>query len=141
MLTHLYIYPRHDRLSKKALREHGIGQDLAVARGPLIPAGAKCSHSLPHRKLVRSWLSANSVEVDIIEMVDEHEHFGTPDGPRTLNNITLANTKIQAVPLSFIDKQTIALTLTDVSMEGASGIMYTDCEVSLQLALSLSRVC
>lgn len=125
----LRISTRHDRLSKKALAAHATGQELAVSKGPRVPSGAKCSHSLPHRKLVRSWLSSESVDVEILDMVNENEYFGSEDGPRTLNNVNLADTKIKAIPLAFIDKQTIALTLHDVSMEGASGIMYSDCEV------------
>jgi hypothetical protein len=113
----------YDRLSKRAIAEHAKGQDLAVERGPRVPAGAKCTHSLPHRKLARSWLSADGVTVDIIEMVDSNEYFGTAAGPRTLGNINLAATKIGAVPLMFIDKQTVALTIHDVGLEGPGAVM------------------
>eukprot|EP00038_Savillea_parva_P027749 m.61258 g.61258 ORF g.61258 m.61258 type:complete len:795 (+) comp8013_c1_seq1:131-2515(+) len=126
----------HDRLSQKGLASHAKGQDLAVSRGPRVPQGATCQHNLPHRKLVRSWLATDSVHVDIVDMVDQNEHFGTAKGPRTLHDVALDETDIGPVPLLFIDKQTVALTLRDVSVEGAGGVMFTDCEVYLTIGLS-----
>lgn len=50
-------------------------------------------------------------------------------GPRTLYDVNLSTTRVGAVPLDFVDKQTIAITIHDVFVEGATGIMYTECEV------------
>ena len=128
------ILAPYNRLSKKGLKGHSQGLRKA-AEAVKLPEGTTCPHDLDTRKWRLSWLAADDVEVEIVEMIDEDSRFSLP-GPRTLNNVDLSTTKIGAVPLSFVDKQTVALTVRDVYVEGAGATMYTDCEVFSNLGLS-----
>ena len=38
-------------------------------------------------------------------------------------------------PLRFLDKDTLAVTIKNVYVEGIQGVMYTDCEVYLPIGL------
>jgi len=124
-----------DRLSKRGLEGHEQGQ-RKVIKAVKLPTGVTCKHGKNHRKLRLSWLSAKDPKLDIIEMVDEDSTFGIDGGPRTLANVDLADSKIQAIPLDFIDKQTIAVTIKNVYVEGAGAVMYTNCEVFANMGKS-----
>eukprot|EP00054_Salpingoeca_dolichothecata_P026414 m.188814 g.188814 ORF g.188814 m.188814 type:complete len:426 (+) comp25649_c1_seq17:1169-2446(+) len=90
------------------------------------PDTGKCSQW----KMRFDWLKARDVAIDIID-VPEMDYFGIPEGPR----ICSRSDESFDIPLRFKDKQTIAVTIENVYMEGAGGVMYTDCEVYAPIGL------
>lgn len=85
----------------------------------------------PHgpRSLCLKWESCQDVNLTVL--ADPHsDGFGQP-APRTLLGGGLTDT-----PLIFRDKQTLALTIANVYVEGLAGIMYTDREVYAVVGLN-----
>ena len=125
------ILAPYDRTSEEGKAGHVKGMKLAVERGPAVPDHKKCNHKVKGhpRSLRASYLEADDVEVDLIDLVDADSTFGRKQAQYLGADNLLKKTKVGDVPLTFVDKQTIAVTIEDVYIEGAGGTMYTDCEV------------
>ena len=125
------ILAPHDRTSEEGKAGHVKGMKLAVERGAPVPDHKKCNSRKEGdaRVLRASYLEADDVEVDLIDLVDADSTFGREQAQFLGASNVLKKTKVGKVPLTFVDKQTIAVTIEDVYIEGAGGTMYTDCEV------------
>ena len=98
---------------------------VKTALGPVDPS--RCNRKT--RALKLDWHSASGVEVEVISTVGVDGSFGV-ESPRMVGTPSkLSKHGVGPIPLKFVDKQTVALTINDVFVEGAGGTMYTDCEV------------
>lgn len=119
-----------ERTSEEGKAGHVKGMKMAVEQGAPIENPAKCNKKKGSARTLRSsYLEADDVEVDLIDLVDADSTFGRDQSQFLGASNLLKKTKVGAVPLTFVDKQTIAVTIEDVYVEGAGGTMYTDCEV------------
>lgn len=114
-----------DRHSTEGKEGHIKGMKLAVERGKGQPRpNSECKS----RTLRYDWLQAQNVTIDIINFPDD-EQFGIPH-PRMLQYVELDT------PLKFSDKETIAVIINDVYLEGFGAIPYTNCEVYATMGIN-----
>ena len=137
-----------NRSSEVGKQGHLNGMLAKVARGPPPVSPKKCkkggkkgkkskSKSKSQGRVLRlNYLDADDVELDVIEIIETDSYFGQ-DGPNVHGSKKkLDKYGVGAIPLRFIDKQTISVTIRDVFVEGAGGVMYTDCEVYAVIGLN-----
>ena len=133
------IVAPYNRTSEVGKKGHLAGMHTKVKQGPSPDKPKKCpekSKKSSGRSLRLSYLDAEDVELDVIEIIDPESYFGKSspnvNGPQS----KLEKYGIGSIPLRFIDKQTVAITIKDVYMEGAGGVTYTDCEVYAIIGLN-----
>lgn len=126
-----------NRSSEEGKAGHLEGMKLAVARAAPATNPKKCKKKVGSPRTLRTtYLEADGVEVDLIDLVDVDSTFGRESAQFVGTASSLKKNKVGAVPLTFVDKQTIAVTIEDVYVEGAGGVMYTDCEIYAVIGLN-----
>ena len=114
----------YQRMSEEGIRGKLTGMALAVDRVPKTSGLATCAKWT----LRTSWLQCLNVSIEMINFPD-FDQFGT-NAPRMLNVVDLDT------PLTFTDKETMAITVDNVTLEGPAAIAYTDCEVIAIMGIS-----
>jgi tetratricopeptide (TPR) repeat protein len=125
-----------DRNSAEGFEGHKKGMEMGVDRGGSPEHPKQCKTKIKKGKdgnLIRTlrynYLEADDAIVDEIDLVDAESAFGRNSAQFLGSSKTLKTSGVGEIPLKFVDKQTIAVTIDNVYVEGAGGTMYTDCEV------------